>query len=139
MPELETSLKEMMWRKLEKDIDLYKFYLDIAIKTAVFAFGITGALVSYYFSSRQPLVGYALLFPAVMNGGFSVLFHASIDASRKLKESHERTCGELGLPPFDMRPLPSVCVIFASMYLLAAIGLLIIFGLYLLHDVLHVV
>ena len=136
MSELDTSLKEMMWRKLEKDIDLYKFYLDIAIKTAIFAFGITGALVSYYFSSKQPLAGYALLFPVVMNCGFFVLFRASIAASNKLRDSHESTCRQLGRqPPFDMRPLPSVCIIFSCMYFLATIGLLIIFVLHLLHVV----
>ena len=132
----EPSLKEMMWRKLEKEIDLYKFYLDIAIKTAIFAFGITGALVSYYFSSKQPLAGYALLFPAVMNYGFFILFRASIAASNELRDSHESTCLQLEWQPaFDMRPLPSVCTIFSWMYLLATIGLLIIFVLHFLHVI----
>ena len=123
-----------MWRKLEKDIDLYKFYLDISIKTAIFVFGITGALVSYYFSGKQSLAVYALLFPAVMNCEFFILFRASIAASNKLRDSHEHTCRQLELQPaFDMNPLPSVCMIFSSMYFLATVGLLTIFALDLLY------
>jgi len=108
-----------------QDVDLYKFYLDISVKAALFVFGISGALVSYFFSSNaKDVVVYALVFPLILNVGFFVLFHASIKASSEMRDVHKQTSKALeGVEAYDMEPLPSVCRILSYMYLLAAAGL----------------
>jgi hypothetical protein len=70
----EDQRKDYIWRKIDKDLELYRFYLDISIKTALFALGVTGALVSFYFSqSQKSLIAPSLLVPFILNIGFSVL------------------------------------------------------------------
>ncbi len=63
--------RESAWRELDKDVDLYKFYLDLLLKAGAFVLGITGALTSYYFAhEKDVLIVYSLLLPVVVNGGF---------------------------------------------------------------------
>ena len=123
--------QEMSWRKFAQDVDLYKFYLDISVKAALFVFGITGALASYFFSTDvKDVVVYSLIFPLILNLGFFILFRASVKSSTEMKTAHEITSREIqGVEAYDMDPLPSVCRIFSYMYLLASVGLAImVFG-----------
>ena len=39
---------EMLWRQYSLHVDLYKFYLDLAIKINVFYYAVTGAILAYY-------------------------------------------------------------------------------------------
>ena len=124
------DLNEALWRKLGTDIDLYKFYLDIAVKAGLFVFGITGAMAAYVFSGKTDLAVYALPFPLALNVGFTILFHYSVDAAKQFRTSHEQTCESLAIrPAFNLRPLESTCSILSIMFLLAAIGLAITLGL----------
>ncbi len=34
--------RELLWMAFEKELELYKFYLEVALKLSVFVFGITG-------------------------------------------------------------------------------------------------
>ena len=115
---------DALWQRYDKEIDLYKYYLEIAVKGALFVFGITGALTSYYFThSDEPWLVYALLLPIILNLGFVILFYYSINEARMMANEHRSTCNTLGITPFNMTPLPSLCAILAIMYLIVAIGL----------------
>ena len=121
------------WRwKIDKDIELYRFYLDVSIKTAVFLMGITGAIVSYVLSNPgNQIVSIALAFPALMNAGFGVLFFYSIGEAKRIARLHKDACTQLGIPEFNMEPLRSVCQILCLMCGVATVGLLLIMGFYL--------
>jgi hypothetical protein len=57
-------------------IDLYKKYLDLVLKINLFYYGITGALLSFYFSQNGngSLIEYSLIMPILFGIGFSVIF-----------------------------------------------------------------
>src|SRR5438046_634290 len=55
---------EMLWRQYSLHVDLYKFYLDLAIKINVFYYAVTGAILAYYFQNpANHLSWVALLLP----------------------------------------------------------------------------
>ncbi|MCI0563045.1 MAG: hypothetical protein MN733_31595 [Nitrososphaera sp.] len=112
--------------KIDKDIELYRFYLDISVKAAVFLMGLTGAISSYVLSNADSknIVGIALAFPALMNAGFAVLFFYSSIEAKRIANLHKEACEELGVSEFNMNPLRSVCQIFCLMCGVATVGLL---------------
>jgi Ni/Fe-hydrogenase subunit HybB-like protein len=111
--------------KIDKDIELYSFYLDMSVKAAVFLMSVTGAIASYVLSNpRSQIAGIALVFPAIVNAGFAVLFFYSIGQSQRLFDLHMETCKELGIPEFNMGPLRAVCQLFSLMCGVATLGLL---------------
>lgn len=125
----ETTLR---W-KIDKDIELYRFYLDISVKAAVFLMGITGAIASYVLSNTEGrIVSIALAFPALMNAGFAVLFFYSIREAKRLSDLHKEACKELQVSEFNMNPLKAVCQIFSLMFSVAALALLLFMGVNLL-------
>ena len=118
---------DTLLKRYEKEVDLYKFYMEISVKGSLFAFGITGALLSYFFANHEQnrFLVWSLMLPVVLNAGFFVLFFASIRASTKMMHDHKKTCEELNaLEPFDTNPLPALCKILSCMYGLVTIGLL---------------
>ena len=126
----EDNATTLRW-KIDKEIDLYKFYLDIAVKATIFLMTVTGAIASYVLANtRTPILGLALIFPAVMNAGFSLLFYFSISESRRLFNLHAKASKDLEIPEFNMGPLPSVCQLFSLLCGVATVGLLGL-GLYL--------
>lgn len=120
--------KELIWRELDKDIDLYKFYLDVIIKSAIFVFGITGGIVSYYFANKsKPLIQYSLIFPMIINFGFFLICVFSIKFAETLKDEHYRVCEKAGvLIPYEMSPLSNLLRLFSVMYGLCTVGLLVL-------------
>lgn len=128
--------QELLWRKFAQDVDLYKFYLEISVKAALFAFGITGALASYFFSTEaKDVVVYSLIFPLILNLGFFILFRASVKASTEMMRVHERMAQQIeGVDAYDMNPLPSVCQLLAYMYALASVGLSIMIAVYIFYP-----
>ena len=124
---------DSLLKRYEKEIDLYKFYLDISVKASLFAFGITGALLSYFFANHEKdkFLVWSLTLPIILNAGFFVLFFASIGASTTMMYDHMKTCEQLnGLEPFDTNPLPSLCKILSCMYALVTLGLVIVLLIY---------
>ena len=118
--------------KIDKDIELYQFYMDASVRAAVFLMGITGAIASYVLSnSGNQIVSIALAFPALMNAGFGVLFFYCIREAKRIAKLHKEACTQLGVPEFNMEPLRSVCQIFCLMCVAATGGLLLIMGFYL--------
>ena len=125
MPE-ELDRETLRW-KIDKDIQLYQFYLDMSVKVAVFLMTVTGAMASYVLTnSRGHVPGITLLFPAGMNLGFAVLFAFSIKEAKNLFNEHRKTCKGLEISAFNMGPLKSVCQIFCGMCAVATIGLVLI-------------
>lgn len=127
-PQKNDAATDRLLKRYETEIDLYKFYMDMSIKGALFAFGLTGALLSYFFTHRakdKSLV-WAICLPVILNAGFFILFRASVRASTKMTEHHNATSRKLNLDPFDTNPLPSLCRILSWMYGLVTIGLIIV-------------
>jgi len=123
MPVDETVLR---W-KIDKDIQLYTFYLDVAVKTSVFLMAVTGGIASYAVSNTaSPVSSLALGFPAVVNAGFAFLFFRSIVQAKRIAQVHTEACKALGVQEFNLEPLEAVCKIFSSMCAIATVGLLLL-------------
>jgi hypothetical protein len=111
--------------KIDKDIELYKFYLDVSVKGAVFLMAVSGAIASYVLSKPGGMIiSIALSFPAIVNAGFAVLFFYSRIEAKRIELVHIETSRELGVPEVNMKPLRSICKIFCLMCLVATVGLL---------------
>lgn len=66
---------DLLWKQYCLHVDLYKFYLEIAIKVNVFYYAITGGILSFYFSNpKEQFAKYALVLPAIMSAAFGMLF-----------------------------------------------------------------
>jgi len=69
------SNQEMLWRQYNLQIELYKYYLDLAIKANSFFYLITGGILSFYFANASfPLIKYSLLLPVLMSVAFGGIF-----------------------------------------------------------------
>jgi hypothetical protein len=67
--------RELLWRQYSQNVDLYKFYMELAIKFNAFYYAITGAIFSFYFAnSAIPNIKYSLTLPLVMSVGFTAAF-----------------------------------------------------------------
>ena len=67
--------QETIWKQYEKHIDLYKFYMDLVVKTNAFHFAISGAIVSFYFANKSnPNIQWVLLLPALLSLCLFVFF-----------------------------------------------------------------
>jgi hypothetical protein len=118
--------KTLRW-KIDKDIELYRFYLDVSVKASVFLMAVTGGIASYVLSQPVgPIISIALAFPAVVNAGFTVLFFYSITEAERIARVHIEACKEVGVREFNMNPLKSVCQIFCLMCAVATVGLLLL-------------
>ena len=113
--------------KLDKDIEVYLFYLDVSIKASVFLMAVAGGIASYVLSKPVGTqIPFALAFPALLNAGFAVLFFKSIAEARRIARVHTEVCKKVGVPEFNMDPLRAVCVLFFLMCSVAAVGLLLL-------------
>ena len=120
--------RDDLWKEFDKNIDLYKFYLEIVLKTSIFIFGITGAIISYYFSnSSKPLVKFSLVLPLIMNIGFAYLCFKGANFADILDRDHEILSEELGTKlALTLSPLYEVLRLFTVLYVLVSIGLSIV-------------
>lgn len=106
-----------LWRRYDKEVEMYHFYIEMAVKVSLFSFSITGALAAYYFTNpTHKLIVQALIVPIVLNAGLAVLLGFSAKESAKMAAEHRSTCEALEIVPFNMNPLPSLCIILMIMY-----------------------
>jgi hypothetical protein len=68
--------KQLLWNRYSIHIDLYQKYMDIVLKINLFYYGITGALLSFYFSNNgnNSTIEYGLILPILFSFGLIFLF-----------------------------------------------------------------
>src|SRR5690348_9275915 len=117
------------WRVVEKDLDLYKFYLEILLKAAAFVVGITGAMTSYYFAHQtEHLIVYSLLLPFVINGGVFLICTFSVHFAETMRRTHYQLCKDAGVSPaYEMAPLPNFLRLCSVMFGMITVGIAIFF------------
>lgn len=66
---------DKLWCQYEHNTELYKFYFDLFIKINLFYYGITGGIITFYFTHRTiEVVKYSLLLPILVSLAFAILF-----------------------------------------------------------------
>ena len=122
--------RELLWKAFEKELELYKFYLEVALKLSVFVFGITGAIISYYLAhaAAGPWTRWALVLPLIMNCGFGFVCWRGIEPARRLAENHRQRGKDLQMAGggLDFDALPRVLKVFTLLYLLVAVAVAVL-------------
>jgi hypothetical protein len=73
--------KDLLWKQYTTHIDLYKTYLDLALKINAFYYITTGGILSFFFSKVNAssqitpnIIKYALLFPVLISAFLIIVF-----------------------------------------------------------------
>ncbi len=95
-----TDPSDLLWKQYEVFVDLFKFYLDTALKCNIWYYTLTGAILTYYFKNENENthLKYSLILPVILGIGLGVIFLLgsvqAVDLKRKLTYIRE----ELHLP-----------------------------------------
>ncbi len=115
---------QQAWKELEKDFELYQFYLELILKSAGVVFLMTGAILSYYFANTaKPHLRLALWLPVLINAGMAAICIISIPFANTLRDEHLKICTRAGLDaPYELGLLPLLLKLMAAAYLLILAG-----------------
>jgi hypothetical protein len=116
-------------------IELFKHYLDLAIKFNLFYYAITGGILSFYFANRSSsYIQYILCFPILVSIIFSGFFLYGAKLVRNLQEEIKNIAIELKFNVYpEAKVLYYLLNIFAILFLFVSCVLisLLIFQKYL--------
>ena len=122
--------RELLWNAFEKELELYKFYLEVALKLSIFVFGITGAIISHYLvnAAAGPWTRWALILPLIMNCGFAFVCWRGIKPARRLAERHRQRGKDLQLAGggLDLDTLPRALRVFTLLYVIVALAVAVL-------------
>jgi hypothetical protein len=98
-----TSLdaENLLWKQYIVYVDLFKVYVDNALRPCIWFYAITGALLSFYIDhigSGQPYLPYALLFPMLFSIGFCIGYLRSARQVEELRIRFDYIQEQLRLP-----------------------------------------
>jgi hypothetical protein len=123
----EPSDREIHWRDYSLNADLYKFYLELAVKVTVAYYAITGAIVSYCVAKRPPAdyTRWALLLPLVMSLCLAIIYASSLKSALVLRDDMKSLWEKLPLKTYhDFSPLFFTLIALAVLQVGCAFGLL---------------
>ena len=123
------SKREICWRQYQQHTELFNFYMNIALKANIYAYGITGAIVSYYLSHTNiDLIRYSLLLPAILCFSIGIVFIKGSNLLKypRIEMFRIRDFLELHTAP-DFQVLVVFLRIFAATIFLVSIATFILF------------
>jgi hypothetical protein len=88
-----------LWERYVMHVDLYKYYMGFILKINIFYYGITGAILSYYFSNnlngtKQEMV---LFLPIAISVCLYAFFHYAQKAYLVSMEDIDSIADQLGM------------------------------------------
>jgi len=93
-----TPDNDTLWKQYALNVDLYKFYMELTVKLNLFYYGITGAILSFYFSHpASPFVALALGLPLLMSIMLAGIFFYGASLVPVLREDQFALRDKLGL------------------------------------------
>jgi len=122
------SEREIAWRDYALSADLYKFYLDLAVKVNVFYYAITGGIVSFCFAQHQvAFAKWGLLLPVLMSVCLAIVFGWSAPFAGTLRDENYKLAAKLGIEaPHEFGPLVFMLWIFTALQTVSAVGLIVL-------------
>jgi hypothetical protein len=133
--DVEKTRIEFKWREYDTHINLYKFYLDLALKVNGFFYLILGGVLTIYFSKdserRDIAVILFLLLPIAMSAVLGVIFIHGANLWKKITERINRIKTELSLyagveKAPDVRLLYQLLRVFAIFFFIVFIALIVL-------------
>jgi hypothetical protein len=124
----ELSERELLWRQYNLHVDLYKFYLDIALKLNAFFYLVTGGILTFYFAnSNEPLIRYSLLLPIILSVAFGGVFIYSSILMSVIRTDIFQIRDKLNLDVSpDVRVLSVLLRVFAIIFLAVAASMILL-------------
>jgi hypothetical protein len=123
---------DLLWKKYDQEVSLYKSYLELLIKLNIFYYAITGAIVSFCLLHKDAhgLVQYALLLPVLMSGALAYFYFDSRSGIACIQNELKNLAEKLGLESYSLVPelvdtLLFIFGILASIILAGLLGLLL--------------
>ena len=98
----EINDKGLLWKQYEVLCELYKFYLDLIIKSNLFFYAITGGIMTYIFTNPKiPMMRWSLALPVMLSLSLAVISLRGVKQARELKDELYKLRDELeiGLAP----------------------------------------
>src|SRR3990172_8946355 len=124
-PPLSDLQLKILLHQYETIIGLYKHHIDSIIKINIFIYAVTGAILSFYFS--QPCTGiikYSLIFPSLMNLGYSLFFFVSSNYIQPWDTDIKAITSRLGLISYpDVMTLKRMLRLSAILFVLISLGI----------------
>jgi hypothetical protein len=104
-----TPSREDAWKQYQIHADLYRHYLEFTLKFNVFYYALAGAIASFCLSRPSPAgpTRYALLLPAVLGLGLSVVCIYGAVLNENTREELAKGSGRSGRSRPAMQPVPS--------------------------------
>jgi hypothetical protein len=118
--------RELLWRQYQQNVDLYRFYLELVLKINIFYYGITGAIISFYFTHPATEgIQFSLVLPLVMSVVLTALFlYGAVLLNVTRSETFAlRDALKLQVAP-EMRVLQVLLISFAVVFVVVAAGLI---------------
>lgn len=113
--------RELLWKQYELNVDLYRSYLELALKLNLFYYAITGGILSFYFSRPdESLIRFSLVLPVLMSMAFCAFFIYGAILSRHTRAEIFKIRDALGL-----QTAPEVQVLIVFLWIFAAIFLIV--------------
>lgn len=92
---------EKMWNDFQLSIDLHKFYVDFAVKLNLFYYAITGGILSFHFSHKDPHVTIiGLMLPVLLSILLGAFFVYSAKLAWNLRYNIRLRANQLNLVVF---------------------------------------
>lgn len=123
---------ELLWKQYELHVNLYRGYLELALKMNIFYYAITGGILSYYLANREEeLVKWSLLLPILMGliFGFFLLRGAILSKDTTTEIHSIRDTLDLGVVP-ETQILTQILYIFGVFMIIASLVLIYLFFCY---------
>jgi hypothetical protein len=124
--------ENLLWKQYMVYVDLFKMYVDNALRPCIWFYAITGALLSFYIDhidSDQPYLPYALLFPMLFSAGFCIGYFRAVKQVEELRIRFDYIQEQLGLPGRPHVEFLSYFLRLAgALFGLVGVGLLVVFA-----------
>lgn len=121
--------REDLWRQYKIHVDLYKHYLDLALKFNAFYYAATGAFLSFYLT--RPTIGklkYSLFFMIALSAGIVALFVYGACRNRASRTEIVDITQALRLRVFpELHVLTFLLVLSATLICLVGLGFVALF------------
>lgn len=122
---------DLLWKQYELHVELYKHYLELALKFNVFYYAVTGAVLSFYFSNTANLGmprHLLLVFPVVVSLGFGGFFVYAANLVKVTRDDIIALGQALGFRTFpEIRVLAVLLRISGVMFILVALCIVAFF------------
>ncbi|HVG33032.1 MAG TPA: hypothetical protein VM911_08130 [Pyrinomonadaceae bacterium] len=126
----ELQRTEVQWREYETHVDLYKYYLDLGLKTNAFFYVLTGVIVGFYLKNTDvQYIKISLLLPIAISIALGSVFIYGAMLWRKVTRNIKTIIEDLNHSELKIRQTPDIhllsllLLLFGFLFLIVGVSL----------------